>query len=1501
MQLLLSRLLAFFLCVLCTLPAFADGISGGGSGGGGSGTVTSVGLQVNTFPLGVTFSPVTTAGTIQLTPTSKTIGSIMYWTAATTVGTLAPGADGTVLTLAGGVPTWAAGGLGTVTSFSATPSGIFDVATATTTPALSLDNQAANIVLAGPTSGGAATPSFRALVSDDIPNLDAAKITTGTFSSALIPAINLAAGGAGGVTGLLPIANGGTANASLSVVQGTVYYGDGSKLVGLAPGTSGQFLKTQGAAADPVWDTVSGTGTVTSFSATPSGIFDVADPTTTPALSLDNQAANIVLAGPTTGGAATPAFRSLVAADIPTISLTSGVSGVLPIANGGTNNGSLSVTQGSVYYGDGSKLVALAPGTLGEVLTTQGAGANPIWSPAVGTGTVTSVAMTGDGVIFNSTVAGSPITTTGTLIPALLSQTQNTALMAPDGSAGTPTFRAILNADLPLISIAKGGTNNASLSVVQGTVYYGDGSKLVGLAPGTTGQVLTTQGAAADPVWSSAGAGTVTSFSATPSGIFDVATATTTPALSLDNQNANIVLAGPASGGAATPSFRALVEADFPSTTNFHQMASQSSSPLTLANTDVTVQNVTTGASAFTVNLPAGNGTGINNKIFLIKKADSGAGAITVTPNAGNSDLIDGAATYTLSNQYDFVAVQSDGANPANWRIIGYFKRAIQPSNQFVTGATVTGFTYTQPSVSNLSGLPVTVGQGGTGTTTLTNHGVVLGQGTSPVAITSAGTTDFPLVSNGASADPAFEQLSLTSAVTGILPVANGGTGASSLTDTALVIGNGTGAVTLVSPSATVGVAVVSQGVGVDPAYGTVVVAGGGTGRASLTANNLVIGAGTTQVTLLAPSATSGVALISQGTGVDPAYGAINLASTSIVTGTLPVGNGGTGATTLTNHGVLLGQATSAIVATTAGTTDYPLVSNGASADPAFEQLSLTAGVQGVLPIANGGTNNGSLDVTQGNVYYGDGSKLVALTPGTSGYVLTTQGAAANPIWAAASGNPTAGTNVTVSGSTVNAIANLATQSSSPVTLTGTSETFQLVTTSTTSNFTINLPAATNTGKVFCIKKVDSSTGNIQIVRNGTDTIEGATTYTMTSDANGGENTAVWLVADGVNKWYAIADHVTGLTTSALPTTSLLTGAGATGGVQPLTIGAANQVLRVSGGAIGWGSITLSSTNAVNGVLATSNGGTGSASWGQQYCQGRLTLTTAVPVTTADVTGATTVYFTPYNGNLFGYFDGTNWTVKTFTQASVSLSGLTANSNYDVFGYLNGSALNIETLVWASATARATALVLQDGVWVKDGATDRRYLGTIRITGTTGQCEDSVTRRYVWNQYNRVDRTVVADSTLTSWTTTVNGSFERVTATGSVNTEVAGENAVYMVIGLVDSPVYATSAAFITGGNATRNAYLGMNIGSTSGTTDSGVTPATTTTDFMRVSAIGGTTGTGANYGFNYEGFTAIGYNVFTFLQQWGHTTSSMTVYGRSGNTPPSAPGNCYMKVRTLM
>lgn len=153
-------------------------------------------------------------------------------------------------------------------------------------------------------------------------------------------------------------------------------------------------------------------------------------------------------------------------------------------------------------------------------------------------------------------------------------------------------------------------------------------------------------------------------------------------------------------------------------------------------------------------------------------------------------------------------------------------------------------------------------------------------------------------------------------------------------------------------------------------------------------------------------------------------------------------------------------------------------------------------------------------------------------------------------------------------------------------------------------------------------------------------------------------------------------------------------------------------------------------------------------------CEGRLTLTTGTPVTTGDVTAATTVYFTPYNGNRIGVYNGTFWILKTFTELSLSLSGLAANTNYDIFVYDSSGTLTLEALAWTNDTTRATALTTQNGVYVKTGATTRRYLGTIRTTATIGQCEDSATKRYVWNCMNRVLMPLAVTEATDSWTYT---------------------------------------------------------------------------------------------------------------------------------------------------
>ena len=74
---------------------------------------------------------------------------------------------------------------------------------------------------------------------------------------------------------------------------------------------------------------------------------------------------------------------------------------------------------------------------------------------------------------------------------------------------------------------------------------------------------------------------------------------------------------------------------------------------------------------------------------------------------------------------------------------------------------------------------------------------------------------------------------------------------------------------------------------------------------------------------------------------------------TDLIAG-LPVGRGGIGVTTLTAFGVLIGNGSSGVTATAAGTAGQVLVSNGGASDPSFSdlpsgdlQIALTAQVFG--------------------------------------------------------------------------------------------------------------------------------------------------------------------------------------------------------------------------------------------------------------------------------------------------------------------------------------------------------------------------------------------------------------------------------------------------------------------------------------------------------------------------------------------------------------------------
>lgn len=291
----------------------------------------------------------------------------------------------------------------------------------------------------------------------------------------------------------------------------------------------------------------------------------------------------------------------------------------------------------------------------------------------------------------------------------------------------------------------------------------------------------------------------------------------------------------------------------------------------------------------------------------------------SIVPNSGTSPVVaDTNGQITIQGTGSITTV--GGTNSLTPQLTGL------TANNVLIGAGTATITKVAPSAT--VGMPLvsggtgtdplfslaTVPGGGTGINTATAYAPIVGgiTATSPFQSASTGlsTSGFVLTSTGASSLPTFQNVSASGAITTV----TGNTGGAQSPSAGNFNVLGTGSITVAGTANTE----------------TVQLTG-------LTNHNLLLGAGTATITNLAPSATSGIPLVSAGSSSDPAF------STAVVAG------GGTGSTAFNINGVVYSNTTTTGVLQSATLSSGQLLIGGTTTPAA---ATLTAGTG--ITITNG-------------------------------------------------------------------------------------------------------------------------------------------------------------------------------------------------------------------------------------------------------------------------------------------------------------------------------------------------------------------------------------------------------------------------------------------------------------------------------------------------------------------------------------------------------------------
>lgn len=242
----------------------------------------------------------------------------------------------------------------------------------------------------------------------------------------------------------------------------------------------------------------------------------------------------------------------------------------------------------------------------------------------------------------------------------------------------------------------------------------------------------------------------------------------------------------------------------------------------------------------------------------------------------------------------------------------------------------------------------------------------------------------------------------------------------------------------------------------------------------------------------------------------------------------------------------------------------------------------------------------------------------------------------------------------------------------------------------------------------------------------------------------------------------------------------------------------------------------------------------GSTIYAAMQPQGRLTLSTGVPVPIANVASATSIYYAPYCGNLVPIYDGTGfkWTVfteltNTTTDNTKNPAAVTTNSNYDLFVWNDAGTIRLgRGPAWTSDTGRGTGAgttelervsgLLVNKIAISNGPAAQRgtYVGTVRSDGSSQinwhvgaiAANGTAATLNVWNAYNRVMVGGLIGDTTDSW------NYSTATARPSNNSTTMR---VSFVQGLQEDYFEGEFANQYTNGSQQTLAYAGIGYDST--------------------------------------------------------------------------------------